>query len=234
MSLRRLPTSALAIGAIAPDLEYLFFLETRRTIGHSPLGLVLFCLPVSLVSLLVWHAVVKRPLGELLPDRWAHLARALDRPFPFRSWRERTLVVVAVLVGAVSHVALDAFTHAGSAGVALVPRLRDPVPVIGLPAYTVLQYAGGALGMAALGFFVLVWAQRQPRVPVQRPPARHRLIAVNAIVAFTLAVAAANTLRISEAGATKIRVLVVAAVLGAMTGGTIALTAYAAARRSRC
>ncbi len=232
-SVGRLPASALAIGAMSPDFEYLIFLQTRRTIGHTPLGLVVFCLPVSLLCLLLWHAVVKRPLGELFPDRWAHLARALDRPFPFRSWRERALVVVAVLLGAASHVAWDAFTHAGSAGVELVPRLRNPVPVLGLPAYTVLQYAGGGLGMAVLGLFVVLWARRQPRVSVQLPPARDRAIAVSAIVAFALTIAAANTLRIEEAGVTRTKILVVAAVLGAMTGGAVALTAYAAAHRSR-
>ena len=234
LSLGRLPVSALAIGAMAPDLEYLFFLETRRTIGHSPLGLVLFCLPVSLLCLFVWHAVVKRPLGELLPDRWAHLSKALDRPFPFRTWRDRSMAILAVLVGAASHVVWDAFTHAGSAGVALLPRLRHPVPVVGLPAYSVLQYVGSLVGMAVLGLAVLMWASRQPRVHVQMPPARDRLIAVNAIVAVALAAAAMNTLRMSESGVTATRVLIVAALLGAMTGGTIAMTTYAAAvRRSR-
>lgn len=225
--------SALAIGAMAPDVEYLFFLETRRTIGHSPLGLVLFCLPVSLLCLLVWHAVVKRPLGELLPDRWAYLSKALDRPFPFRTWRDRTMAIVAVLVGAVSHVVWDAFTHAGSAGVALLPRLRHPVPVVGLPAYSVLQYTGGLMGMAVLALAVVIWARRQPRMQVQLRPTRDRLIAVNAIVAVALAAAAMNTLRISESGVTATRVLIVAALLGAMTGGTIAITTYAAVRRGR-
>jgi hypothetical protein len=233
LSLGQLPASAIAIGAMAPDLEYLVFLETRRTIGHSPLGLVLFCLPVSLVCLLVWHVLVKRPLGQLLPDRWAYVYKALDRPFPFRTWRDRTRVIVAIFVGAASHVIWDAFTHAGSAGVALLPRLRNTVPVVGLPAYSVLQYAGGLVGMAILGLAVLLWAGQQPRVQVQLPPARDRLIAVNAIIAVALAVAAVNTLRISEAGVTATRVLIVAAVLGAMTGGSIAMTAYAAIRRSR-
>ncbi len=89
---------------MAPDLEYLVFLETRRTVGHTPLGLLVFCLPVSLVLLWVWHRVAKGPLGQLLPDRWAHLRPALDRPLPFGSWAERALAVAAILLGATSHI----------------------------------------------------------------------------------------------------------------------------------
>jgi Domain of unknown function (DUF4184) len=228
-----LPASALVVGAMAPDFEYLVFLQTRRTVGHSPIGLLVFCLPVSLLVLFVWHRVVKRPVAALLPDRWGHLGAALDRPFPCGSWAERAQVVAAVLLGAVSHITSDAFTHAGGVGVALVPWLRTVLPLVGLPAYVVLQYASGLLGMLLLVLFVVAWARNQPRCPVTLPPARHRVVAVTTIVAFTLVVAAGNVARTLAAGPTGARVLLIAAVLGAMTGSTIAVIAYAAGSGGR-
>lgn len=224
----RLPASALVVGAMSPDLEYLVFLETKRTVGHSPVGLLLFCLPVSLFVLMVWHGVVKRPVGRLVPNRWGHLAAAVDRPFPFRSWASRAQVVAAVLLGAVSHVTWDAFTHSGGVGVRALPQLRRVVPVVDLPAYSVLQYASGVVGLAVLGFAGLVWARNQPRGAVPLPPARHRLVAVSAILAFTAAVAAGNVARVVAEGVTRPRALLIAGVLGAMSGGAIAVVAYAA------
>lgn len=218
---------------MAPDLEYLVFLQTRRTVGHSPIGLLVFCLPVSLLVLFVWHRVVKRPIGALLPTRWAHLGAALDRPFPFGSWAERAQVAAAVLLGAASHIAWDAFTHAGGMGVALVPQLRTVLPPVGLPAYAALQHASGLLGTLLLVLFVVGWARDQPRRPVTLPPARHRVVAVTAIVAFTLVVAAGNVARTLASGPTGARVLLTAAVLGAMTGSTIAVIAYAAGSGGR-
>ena len=229
----RLPASALVLGAMAPDLEYLVFLQTRRTVGHSLLGLLTFCLPVSLVLLLAWHRVVKGPLARLLPRQWGHLAPALDRPFTFASWPARAGVVAAVLVGAASHIAWDAFTHQDGAAVARIAALRGVVPLLDVRVYTALQYGCGALGMAFLGVAVVVWAREQPLRPVELPPARHRAAAVAGILACALAVAAANVARTLGDGVTALRGLVVAAVLGVMTGGSVAAMAYALARRLR-
>ena len=229
----RLPASALVIGAMAPDLEYLVFLQTRRTVGHSLLGLLAFCLPVSLLLLLVWHRVVKGPLARLLPRRWGHLAPALDRPFAFGSWAARAGVAVGVLVGAASHVAWDAFTHADGAAVTRIAALRGVVPLLDVPVYTALQYGCGVLGMAFLGIVVVLWAREQPRRPVELPPARHRAAAVAGILVSALALAAANVARTVGDGITRPRSLLVAAVLGVMTGGSVAAVAYALARRFR-
>lgn len=225
----RLPVSALVIGAMAPDLEYLVFLETRRTIGHTPLGILLLCLPVSLLLLGLWHGTVKRPLARLLPGRWAHLGAALDRPFPFATWGQRAQVAVAVLAGALSHVAWDSFTHDGGLGVAAVPQLRALVPGTGLAGYALLQHAGGVMGLAGLGLAVVLWARQQPRQHVYLPPVRHRVVAVAAIVAAGTMLAGANVARFLAQGPAGPKTLVIAALLGGMTGCALAALAYASA-----
>lgn len=230
LSSRRLAVSAVAIGAISPDLEYLFFLETRRTIGHTVGGLVVFCLPVSLVLVLLWHRVVKEPFSELLPDRWGHLRPALCQPFEFGSWRSRALAATAVLLGAASHVASDSFTHAWSAGVAAVPALREPVPFVNMPGYAALQYTASAVGMAVLAVAVVVWARGQPRVPTPRPPCRHRVVAGTTLVVLALAAGIANVVRTMGLGGSGPRTLAVAGLLGVMTGGGASVVVYAVAR----
>ena len=225
----RLPASALAVGAMAPDLEYLVFLQTRRTVGHSLPGLLTFCLPAALLVLLVWHRVVKGPVARLLPGRLGHLAPALDRPFAFASWAAGARVVAAVLVGAFSHIGWDAFTHPDGAAVVRIAALRGVVPVLDVHVYTALQYGGGVVGMAVLAVAVVLWTREQPVRPVALPPARHRAAAVAGIFAAALTLAAANVARTLSGGPAGPRTLVVAAVLGAMTGGSLAAMAYALA-----
>jgi len=87
--------------------------------------------------------------------------------------------------------------------------------------------------MAVRGFTGVLWARGQPLRPGGLPPARHRAAAVAGIVVSALAVAAANVIRTLGDGVTGPRALVVAAVLGVMTGGSVAAMAYALARRLR-
>jgi phosphotransferase system glucose/maltose/N-acetylglucosamine-specific IIC component len=53
-----LPFSALVVGAMTPDFEDVRWLRPRGTVGHTPLGLVAFCLPVGLVVWAVFRGVV--------------------------------------------------------------------------------------------------------------------------------------------------------------------------------
>ncbi len=94
--------------------------------------------------------------------------------------------------------------------------------------YAALQYASGLFGMLLLALSVVTWARREPRRPVAMPSARHRVVAVSAILASALVVASGNVARTVEAGAADRRVVVIAAALGGMTGCAISAFAYAA------
>lgn len=227
----RLAASALAVGAMSPDFEYVAYLQTRRTIGHTPLGLVVLCLPASLAVLAVWHFLVKRPLAGLLPTRWAHLGAAVCRPLPPATWRRAAAVAGAILLGGLTHIVWDSFTHADGLAVGHLEALRRPV-VAGLPLYQCLQYGSGLAGMALLALAVLVWARSQPPAAVAMPPVRRRVAGAAFLTTATLAGAAANAGRMAAAGGTR-HDLVVAAALGAMAAGAVSLLAYGTASGGR-
>src|SRR5437773_1761508 len=65
-----LPLSALAIGTMAPDFEYLLRLEPMSYWSHTPVGIFAFCLPIGLVSFVIWEGVLEKPVRRLLavPD----------------------------------------------------------------------------------------------------------------------------------------------------------------------
>jgi len=224
-----LPISALVVGSMAPDFGHFLLLRPHGTLGHSVAGLFVFCLPLSLVVLGLWHAVVKRPLAGLLPHRWAHLAAAAERPFPVRG-AAGGRVGAAVILGAMSHLAWDALTHVDGVVVTRLSLLRADLPLAGVPVYKALQYGCSVAGVAALAWMALSWARRQPRVEIALPPRRVRLAGLAFIALFTALTAMASGVRaVAELGTDQPRVLVVAVVVGSVTGAALAVTSYALA-----
>jgi hypothetical protein len=163
LSRGRLPLPGLAVGAMAPDFEYLVHLSATRTIGHTIPGLFVLCLPSALVALYLWYRLVGPVLATLLrpgtgglTNGWAADAAPFGPPARF-AW-----LCVSIVIGSFSHIAWDAFTHEGGVVVNLWSGFSHPIGPGALPVYRWLQYGCSVFGMALLG----VWAHRA----TQRPP----------------------------------------------------------------
>ncbi|WP_432037125.1 DUF4184 family protein [Streptomyces cucumeris] len=156
-----LVASALVAGSFAPDMTYYAdsLIPGAMAFGeftHAPLGVLTVDVLVT-VALVGGWLLVREPLIALLPEAWrgpvlAFVRGRLQRP---RGARELLSLaawfVVSAVLGAVTHVVWDAFTHPGRWGTRLVPGLDQVVS--GLPVYTFVQYGTSALAAAALGWF---------------------------------------------------------------------------------
>jgi hypothetical protein len=100
---------ALVVGSMAPDMAYALNGSRFSVWAHGFPGVVLFCVPVTLM--VSWLIV-----GVISPVFWDHLPEA----GPFRLNDYRGLAVhrfswgwspASALIGALSHVMLDHFTH---------------------------------------------------------------------------------------------------------------------------
>ncbi|MFC0676691.1 DUF4184 family protein [Lysobacter korlensis] len=161
--LPRLPLAALVIGSMSPDFEYLLRLAPRGEFGHTSTGLLVFCLPVGLVVWAIYRAWVRPVVLDLMPPGLAAgYACGCNA-----SWLGGAL---AVLLGALSHVVWDAFTHADGFFVAVLPALAsEALPSVfpGLRWYKLLQHASTAVGAIAIVWLGLHWLRSHP------PYARH-------------------------------------------------------------
>jgi hypothetical protein len=153
----RLSLSALAIGTMSPDFEYLLRLEPVSSVSHTAVGSFLFCVPAGLV---VWmlHAAILQPamVGRLL--REPPPATILDLGL-----RNVLLGAVAVWIGAVTHIVWDGFTHAGGFALDWLPVLRamvwkDP----DIPLFRILQHGSSSAG--AIGIGLWVWYRHRTRL----------------------------------------------------------------------
>ena len=145
--------AALAIGSMMPDMHYFLPLLRKNwpLPSHQLISLPLFCLPVGWLLWRLWRPIWT---SNALFDCAAPPSPAL--------WR----VLLALAIGALTHLAWDAFTHVNYGLGLYLPVLGQPLFRIGNAAISsahLLQYASSLLGLLLLA--VAAW------------PARRRLVA---------------------------------------------------------
>jgi hypothetical protein len=228
---RRLVLSAVVVGSMAPDFESLVHLSSHKTVSHTVPGLFVFCLPVTVAVLAVWHGVVKRPLASLLLPRLAPVAAVAGQPFSFGPVSRFLAICTSTVAGSATHIAWDSFTHEDGFFVQHIQWLRQSIHWHGLAVFDLLQYGSGLAGLVLLGFWWHRWTERQsttahpgspPSRPVTPAPGRIRRTALSAIVALTASAGAANALR-GVVDGLRAREVVAHGVFGAMAGWALAV-----------
>jgi hypothetical protein len=175
----RLVTSALVVGSMVPDTPYylprrLLAIDAART--HSLIGALGLDALLGLLAFVVWHGLLAGPALAAAPhglqERLGPEAtRSLRERFRFRRPAGLALVYASLVVGALTHVAWDAFTHRARWGVQHVPWLSAQHGR--WPGYEWAQLASGLLGGLALAVALVLWWRRTPPVRTeQRRPAR--------------------------------------------------------------
>ena len=95
---------------------------------HAASGPVTIDLALGLLVLVLWQLLMRRPLVDLAP---AHLRERV--PLPRRLDRAHVVgAAVSVVVGALTHVVWDTFTHRDRWGTTHLPVLTEalgPLPV---------------------------------------------------------------------------------------------------------
>ncbi|WP_127820055.1 DUF4184 family protein [Microbacterium sp. CPCC 204701] len=178
--------AAIAVGAMTPDLPLFvraFPLHYGRTHAFEWLPVTV---ALALILLLVWRCVLRpavrelspRWLAERLPGEWDRGAvAALRETFGLggdsppgagrASWGAMALLAVSLVIGVVSHIVWDLFTHDGRWGVTAIPALGDDWGP--LPGYTWLQHGSTAIGLVIIGVWLLVWLiRRRPEASFAR------------------------------------------------------------------
>jgi membrane-bound metal-dependent hydrolase YbcI (DUF457 family) len=161
----KLPLTALMVGSMAPDFGYIFSYEASRQLTHSFAGLFVFCLPVGLFVWLFYVAILEKATITLLSDSWHTRFAHTDAITPSLVAR----AVIAIVLGAVTHLLWDAFTHRGTFVTNAIPALLGRTPGFDwLPIYHLLHGLSSVLGLVILGFWIR-GLHRQPAKSLIRP-----------------------------------------------------------------
>ncbi len=144
--------TGLVLGSMAPDFEYFYHLEPYQSIGHSIWGLFIQAIPICILLAVMFHYLVKESLALHLPSLFNVNQRAYNilGEWKLNSLHTWIIFLSSVIVGFISHVTTDAFTHAGGLFVVHFSFLREVI-MFNLPVYKMLQY-----GLSLIGLFVIL------------------------------------------------------------------------------
>lgn len=231
----RLPLAALMIGSLSPDFAYFLPLSLNRASSHDLEGILFFCLPAGLAVWLLFVRLLERPTIELLPAAWRERVPRSDANLTPRVLMFASL---AVVLGALTHVAWDAFTHADTPITAAFPIFNSILFTVGdrpVRVYLLLQYLSSVIGLFALAW----WGWNLRRAPKPDPVVvesgsslsdRARIVALLSVIAAAGA-SALYSYASNLQGPFQARVFHM--LIGGMTGWALAWVAVALWIKSR-
>lgn len=159
--------AVLVAGSFSPDLTFYAASAVPDamefgTFTHSFTGVLTVDVLFSWTLVALW-VLVREPLVALVPgNRQGRPAVLLGcgRPRARAGVPAAARWYASAVLGALTHVVWDAFTHHDRWGTRLVPAIgRD---VAGVPLYTLLQYGTSAVAAIVLAVFVLRALRRTP------------------------------------------------------------------------
>lgn len=184
----RLVLSALVIGSMTPDFHYFLPFDILRSDSHSLPAVLWFCLPLGMVLYLLFHLILKAPLAALLPA-------AMRTKLPLKDLLglprvSGLAIVISLLLGALTHIVWDSFTHGTGFGVRHLPMLATHLFAVGqyhVTVYKLLQHGSTVLGGGLLAWWCYGWYKTAPLQP-KNMPARFSAVQRIAILGAFLAV----------------------------------------------
>lgn len=224
-----LPLAGLAAGSMSPDVPYFLPLVNWQTLSpptHSLAGLVTWDLGFGLLLWWGWRSLAGA-VHDLAPAWVRRRWQPADWPERGAAW---LLVAAAVLVGAVTHVLWDEFTHGGRFAATSFEWVAAtyPTPWGAFQGYRLLQYASGVAGLA----IVVMVGWRQPVGPL--PPAPNPRLAVAAwwlVPAAAVVVALVRVVAFPVASMRGSAFVAVTTAIGVMVVVSVAILAWQ--RRTR-
>lgn len=211
--------SALVIGSMVPDALYFVPVRSDREFSHSLAGILTLDLALGLLLVGLWRVVAAPVLRDLVPLEVHDRVPAPRRP----TSREWLWAGPGLVLGSLTHVVWDGFTHSNGWAVRLLPVLTETV-VRGQPAFKLAQYASGLVGVVlVVGFGLRALAVSSPdhrdsplATPMERTTAWLALVVVPVLSALVFAVSA------ERAGASTEVILYTAVVRGVSALGVVA------------
>lgn len=150
---RRLSATGLIVGSMCPDFECFIRMKVQSNISHTFLGLFIFNIPISLLVALLFHQIIKKGLIENLPSFFSSRLDVLKKTDWMDYLRNNFIIVVlSIVIGAISHILWDGFTHQTGYFVSQFPFLLSEIYAI--PFYKILQHLSSCVGMATLFFYL--------------------------------------------------------------------------------
>lgn len=210
--------TGLILGSMSPDFEYFIMLEPYQSIGHSVTGLFLQAIPLCVILAVIFHSIVKECLVLHLPSNYNIDQRTYNTLSKWRLDPKGWVVfILSVIIGFLTHVFIDGFTHFNGYFVERYPLLREQI-IYNFPLYKILQHSFSAFGLLMLTWMIISSLYRYHEIVTTIPAVSTK----QKIKFWTSVVVVAVTLTIMKllfsSSRNKIGILVVSPITGMCLG----------------
>jgi hypothetical protein len=153
----KLSATALIIGSMIPDFEFFLKMKTGENIGHHWYGILLFDIPLAIICCYVFHNLLRDMLINQSPQ-WFYQRFSKWKDFDWNSYAKKNSfnVLLSVIIGIISHLFLDAFTHEDGFFVEQLTFLKNEVRFFGIHTniYMLLQVLESLAGLYLVYRFI--------------------------------------------------------------------------------
>ncbi|WP_194768785.1 DUF4184 family protein [Tamlana sp. I1] len=154
--------TGLIIGSLTPDFEYFLRMRITSNYSHTIGGLFWFDLTLGILLTFIFHNIVRNCLFDNLPvflksRFWCFKQLNWNNTFK-KNW---LIIIISILIGAISHIFWDSFTHEKGYFVQKIPELSNTIDILGksTPILKILQHSSTLIG----GLIIAVAIYKLPR-----------------------------------------------------------------------
>ena len=155
---RYLDFTALIFGSMAPDFEYFIHFRPYQLHGHTLLGQLYYNLPLVLIISLIWHYIIKEQVILNLPAPYCtHYLYLTKKRWRIKSARSFVVFISSALIGMLTHLLWDSFTHIEGYFVTQIAILSYSISLMNykIPLYKVLQHGSTLIGLIIIMVYLL-------------------------------------------------------------------------------
>ncbi|KKY00297.1 membrane-spanning protein [Paraclostridium benzoelyticum] len=145
----------LILGSMAPDFIYFLLFNPSSDLGHTLLGFLILNLPICFLLNYLILKFIKNPFIINLPSKICnYYTYLINYDFNFKSPKDIFVFTYSCIVGMLTHIIWDAFTHKTGYFVVNINLLKESIHILGyqVPFFKLLQH-----GSTLLGFFVILY-----------------------------------------------------------------------------
>ncbi|TGE04598.1 DUF4184 family protein [Hymenobacter fodinae] len=160
--------TGLIIGSMTPDFEKFIRMSEFDPCSHTWRSIFYFNLPLGLVLSFAFHIIVRNALIIHLPQFLRErFSRFLHFDWKLYFQQHYGVVLLSLLIGTVSHLVWDSFTHPEGRGVRYFPFLLQQAfgGAFKMKFYSFLQKVGSVLGALALVVYSLQLRRQKLSIP---------------------------------------------------------------------
>ncbi|MBB4803570.1 putative membrane protein [Flavobacterium nitrogenifigens] len=158
LPLRYLPKSwfsltSLIIGSLIPDIEYFLRMKVKSNYSHTFTGIFWFDLPLALLLAFVFHNIIRNLLFQNLPSFMkTRILTYTDFNWNVYFKKNWHIVLISLLIGIISHLFWDSFTHKNGYFVNEINSFRNTIYIFSteIPLWKIAQHGSTFIGSIAL------------------------------------------------------------------------------------